>query len=142
MKLRLAWKKNADLWSRYVWKKNTEALHMLVEMWSMGILDREAPIDLFPYRKSKMFGNKIQHFEQDMICFKRIKNKTSFVFLMCFSNSYRIFSCCFNLQLFIFNFFYTLVYLPHFYLKLVNVYFMLKTYCNKVLVNSIINCFN
>lgn len=27
-------------------KKNTEALLMLVEMWSMGILDREAPIDL------------------------------------------------------------------------------------------------
>lgn len=53
-------------------KKNTEALLMLVEMWSLGILDREAPIDLFPYRKSKMFGNKIQHFEQDMICFKRI----------------------------------------------------------------------
>lgn len=53
-------------------KKNTEALHMLVEMWSLGILDREAPIALFPYRKSKMFGNKIQHFEQDMICFKRI----------------------------------------------------------------------
>lgn len=84
---------NADLWLRYVWKKNTEALLMLVEMWSMGILDREAPIDLFPYRKSKMFGNKIQHFEQDMICFKSIR--PVLFFLMCFRNSYRIFSCCY-----------------------------------------------
>lgn len=52
-------KKNVDLWLRYVWKKNIEVLFMLVEMWSMGILDWEVFIDLFFYRKSKMFGNKI-----------------------------------------------------------------------------------
>lgn len=40
-------------------KKNIEVLYMLVEMWSMGILDWEVFIDLFFYRKSKMFGNKI-----------------------------------------------------------------------------------
>lgn len=136
-------KKNADLWSRYVWKKNTEALLMLVEMWSIGILDREAPIDLFPYRKSKMFRNKIQHFEQDMICFKRII-PILFFFLMCFRNSYRIFSCCYIIYNYLSSISFIpwyIVYVPHFYLKLVNVYFMLKTYCNKVLVNSIINCF-
>lgn len=53
-------------------KKNTEALLMVVEIWSLGILDRKARVDLLPYRKIKVFGNKIQHFEQDTICLKLI----------------------------------------------------------------------
>lgn len=63
-------KKNNKCWLmiKICLKKNTEALLMLVEMWSIRILDLGAPIDLFPYRKGKMFGNKIQN--EDIICLK------------------------------------------------------------------------
>lgn len=127
---------NADLKLRHAWKKNTEALLMVVEIWSLGILDRKARVDLLPYRKIKVFGNKIQHFEQDIICLKLIP----FFWgggLLCFINNYYIFSCCYDCYD-NYNFCYNLDYWPHFYFKLVNVYlimFMLKIYnCNKVVL--------